>query len=41
MTSFYILSEGFSLKRKGLSDARAALVTKKNMIFQYVHYRDS
>ena len=29
MTSFYILSERFFLKREGLSDARVASITKK------------
>ena len=32
MISFYILSERFFLKRKGLSDARVASITKKNMV---------
>ena len=31
--SFYILSKGFSLKRKGLSDVRVALITKKEYCF--------
>ena len=30
--SFYILSKRFFLKREGLSDARVASITKKNMI---------
>ena len=29
MISFYILFEIFFLKRKGISDARVALITKK------------
>ena len=29
MISFYILSERFSLKRKGLSDARVVSIIKK------------
>ena len=33
MISFYILSVRFFLKRKGLSDARAVLITKKEYGF--------
>ena len=39
--SFYILSKKFFLTRQGLSDARVASVTKKNMILQYIFYIDS
>ena len=31
-SSFYILSERFSLKREASSDATVALITKKNMV---------
>ena len=37
MVSFYILSKRFFLKRKGLSDARVASVTKKEYGFA-VHF---
>ena len=37
MISFYILSEIFVLKRKGLSDARVASITKKEYGFT-VHF---
>ena len=37
MISFYILSERFFLKHKGLSDARVAPVTKKEYGFA-VHF---
>ena len=33
MISFYVLSERFFLKRKGLSDARVASITKKEYGF--------
>ena len=41
MISFYILSKRFFLKRKRLSDARVASITKKNMVLQYIFYIDS
>ena len=37
MTSFYILSKRLCLKRKGLSDARVVLFTKKEYVFP-VHF---
>ena len=37
MISFYILSNKFFLKRKGLSDARVVSVTKKDYGYA-VHY---
>ena len=37
MINFYILSERFFLKRKRLSDARVALITKKEYGFA-VHF---
>ena len=37
MISFYILSTRFFLKRKGLSDARVASITKKEYGFE-VHF---
>ena len=37
MNSFYILSIRFFLKRKGLSDARVEIITKKEYGFE-VHF---
>ena len=39
--TFYIISKRFFLKRKGLSDVRVASITKKNLVFQYIFYKDS
>ena len=41
MISFYILSKGFFLKRKGLSDARVVSITKKEYGFAVHFYEDS
>ena len=41
MVSFYIISERFLLKRKGLSDARVASMTKKEYGFSVQFYIDS
>ena len=41
MISFYILSKIIFLKRKGLSDARAAPITKKEYGFAVHFYIDS
>ena len=38
MISFYILSERFLLKRKGLSDARVASITKKEYGFGVIFF---
>ena len=38
MISFYVLSKRFFLKRKRLSDARVALITKKNMLTKNVNF---
>ena len=39
MISVYILFKRFTLKRKGLSDARAVSVTKKRKYVFAVHFR--
>ena len=41
MISFHILSKRFILKRKGLSDARVASITKKEYGFAVYFYIDS
>ena len=42
MIGFYILSERFFLKCKGLSDARVASITKKEKkALQYIFCKDS
>ena len=40
MTSFYILSKGFFLKREELSDARNVSITKKEPDFPVHFYKD-
>ena len=41
MISFYVFSATCFLKRKGLSDARVASITKKEYGFQYIFCKDS
>ena len=41
LISFYIISKKFFLKGEKLSDARVVTITKKNMILQYIFYKDS
>ena len=41
MISFYILSKRFFLKPEELSDARVVSIIKKNMVLQYIFYKDS
>ena len=41
MISFYALSRRFFLKRKGLSNARAASITKKEYDFAVHFFKDS
>ena len=38
--SFYILSKRFFLKLKGISDARVASITKKEIFLQYIFCKD-
>ena len=39
MISFYILSQRIFLKRKGLSDAKVASITRKEYGLQYILYK--
>ena len=41
MISFYILSKRFFLKCEASSDARAASITKKNIVLQFIFCKDS
>ena len=38
MISFYVLSKRFFLKRKRLSDARVASITKKNILIKNANF---
>ena len=41
MNSFYILSKGFFLRRKGLSDSGLVLITNKEYGFAIIFCEDS